>query len=50
MSGVSTKILIVLLVLLGVANIFIGINVGFGGIQALGLQGQTKIFRDNQLT
>lgn len=44
MIKVSTKILIVLLILLGVANILIGINVGFGGIQTLGLQGQTKFF------
>lgn len=36
--------MIVLLVLLGIVNILIGINVGFGGIETLGLQGQTKFF------
>lgn len=44
MKNVSTKILIALLILLGLANILIGINVGFGGMQTLGLQGQTKFF------
>lgn len=44
MKKISTKILIGLLILLGIANILIGINVGFGGIQTLGLQGQTKFF------
>ena len=34
----------ILLIVLGVLNILIGINVGFGGILTLGLQGQTKFF------
>jgi len=34
----------VLLIVLGVLNLLIGINVGFGGILTLGLQGQTKFF------
>ncbi len=42
MTNVSSKVLRVFLVLLGMANLFIGINVGLGGIQTLGLQGQTK--------
>jgi len=42
MTDVSSKVLRVLLVLLGVVNVFIGINVGLGGIQTLGLQGQVK--------
>jgi len=32
----------VLLVILGVLNIFIGINVGFGDIMRLGLQGECR--------
>ena len=34
----------ILLIVLGVLNILIGINVGFGGILTLGLQGQIKFF------
>lgn len=42
MKDVGSKVLRLLLVLLGVVNLFIGINVGLGGIHTLGLQGQTK--------
>ncbi len=42
MSKIAVNILKLILVLLGLINIFIGINVGFGGILTLGLQGQTK--------
>lgn len=37
----STKLFCSVLVLLGLINVFIGINVGFGGIQTLGWQGAT---------
>lgn len=44
MSTLSTKAFRAILVILGAINIFLGINVGFGGILTLGWQGQTKFF------
>jgi uncharacterized protein DUF4345 len=40
MSGVSTKVFRVLLILLGIVNVFVGINLAFGGILTLGWQGE----------
>jgi hypothetical protein len=42
-STISSKVFRTLLILLGALNIFIGINIGFGGILTLGWQGQTKV-------
>jgi hypothetical protein len=42
MSNISSKVFRTLLIMLGALNIFIGINIGFGGILTLGWQGQTK--------
>ena len=42
MSSLSSKVFRAILVVLGALNIFIGINIGFGGILTLGWQGQTK--------
>jgi hypothetical protein len=42
MSSISSKAFRILLIVLGALNIFIGINIGFGGILTLGWQGQTK--------
>lgn len=42
MSNISSKVFRTLLIVLGALNIFIGINIGFGGILTLGWQGQTK--------
>jgi hypothetical protein len=42
MSTISSKVFSTLLIGLGALNIFIGLNVGFGGILTLGWQGQTK--------
>ena len=42
MSSISSKVFRTLLIVLGALNIFIGINIGFGGILTLGWQGQTK--------
>ena len=44
MAKISTKTFSIILIVLGALNIFIGINVGFGGIVTLGLQGQTEFF------
>ncbi|MCB0172218.1 MAG: DUF4345 family protein [Anaerolineae bacterium] len=44
MSGISSIAFRLVLIVLGLLNIFIGINVGFGGISTLGLQGQTEFF------
>jgi hypothetical protein len=44
MSSISSKAFRTLLIVLGALNIFIGINIGFGGILTLGWQGQTKFF------
>ena len=44
MSNISSKTFSIILIVLGALNIFIGINVGFGGIATLGLQGQTEFF------
>lgn len=44
MSGISSKVFRALLVVLGALNIFIGANIGFGGILTLGWQGQIKFF------
>ncbi len=41
MPMTSATPLRILLIVLGLINIFIGINVAFGGIQTLGWQGQT---------
>lgn len=40
----SAMIFRIVLMVLGAINIFLGINVGFGGISTLGWQGQTKFF------
>ena len=42
MKNLSGGALRCVLVLLGIVNILIGINVGFGGIQTLGMQGATR--------
>ena len=44
MSNISSKTFSIILIVLGALNIFVGINVGFGGIATLGLQGQTEFF------
>ena len=44
MSNISSKTFSIILIVLGALNIFVGINVGFGGISTLGLQGQTEFF------
>ncbi|HLG31714.1 MAG TPA: hypothetical protein VI362_01645 [Ignavibacteriaceae bacterium] len=44
MSTISSKAFRTVLIVLGALNIFVGINVGFGGIVTLGLQGQTEFF------
>ena len=44
MNKIASRTLIVLLILLGAVNILIGVNVGFGGIETLGWQGQTRFF------
>ena len=44
MSSLSSKIFRAIIIVLGLLNIFVGINVGFGGIATLGLQGQTEFF------
>jgi hypothetical protein len=44
MSDISSKAFRAILIVLGILNIFIGINVGFGGISTLGWQGQTEFF------
>ena len=44
MSNISSKSFSIVLIVLGALNIFVGINVGFGGIATLGLQGQTEFF------
>ena len=45
MSITSTRLFSAVLVLLGAANIFLGINAGFGGLQTLGWQGPTQFFQ-----
>jgi hypothetical protein len=42
MKNISAWCLRGVLVLLGIINILIGVNVGFGGILTLGMQGQTR--------
>lgn len=42
MENISSWVLRGVLVLLGIVNVLIGINVGFGGMLTLGLQGQTR--------
>lgn len=44
MSKVSAIALCTILVVLGLFNVFLGINVGFGGIETLGWQVQAKFF------
>lgn len=44
MSNISSIAFRTLLIVLGALNIFVGINVGFGGISTLGWQGQTEFF------
>lgn len=44
MSSLSSKIFRAIIIVLGLLNIFIGINVGFGGIATLGLQRQPEFF------
>jgi len=44
MSHLGSKMLSALIVILALLNIFIGLNVAFGGILTLGWQGQTKFF------
>ena len=44
MSDISSKAFRAILIVLGALNVFIGINVGFGGISTLGWQGQTEFF------
>jgi hypothetical protein len=44
MTNFSSKALSILLMILGALNIFIGLNIAFGGILTLGWQGQTKFF------
>ena len=34
----------IIIIILGVLNIFIGLNIGFGGISTLGWQGQSNFF------
>ena len=44
-SGTSAKVLRVVLVVLGAVSAFVAINVAFGGLETLGLQGPTKYFQ-----
>lgn len=44
MSNISALALRAILSVIGVLNIFLGINVGFGGIETLGWQVQAKFF------
>ena len=44
MSDISSKAFRTILIVLGALNVFLGINVGFGGISTLGWQGQTEFF------
>jgi len=44
MSTMTSIAFRAILILLGLVNIFLGLNVGFGGILTLGWQGQTKFF------
>jgi len=44
MSDISSKAFRIILIVLGALNVFIGINVGFGGISTLGWQGQKEFF------
>lgn len=44
MSNINSFALRAILVVLGLFNVFLGINVGFGGIETLGWQVQAKFF------
>lgn len=44
MKDLNRKIFCAILVIVGLFLIFVGINVGLGGILTLGLQGQVKFF------
>jgi len=44
-STTSTKVLRVVLAALGAVSAFVAINVAFGGLETLGLQGPTKYFQ-----
>jgi hypothetical protein len=44
-STTSAKLLRVVLVALGAVSAFVAINVAFGGLETLGLQGPTRYFR-----
>lgn len=44
MSTTSVRAFAALVVLIGAINIFLGINVGFGGLQTLGWQGDGSFF------
>jgi len=45
MSTFSARALSVILVVLGLTNIFLGINTGFGGLETLGWQGDGVFFQ-----
>ncbi len=45
MSSAQQTILRTILILLGIANVLVGLNVGLGGIQTLGWQGQQSFFQ-----
>lgn len=44
MTNLSAKILCAVLIVLGILNIIIGLNVGLGGILTMGWQGQKPFF------
>lgn len=44
MSNISSLALRAILLVIGAFNVFLGINVGFGGIETLGWQVQAKFF------
>lgn len=44
MSRISLTAFRILIIILGALNIFIGLNVGLGGISTLGWQGQSEFF------
>src|SRR5688572_3790520 len=48
MNDLSSKALRVVLVIIGGFFVFVGINVGFGGIQTLGLQGSSQFLTVTQ--
>jgi hypothetical protein len=48
MEGISSTALRVVLVIVGGFFVFVGLNIGFGGIQTLGLQGTTQFLTVTQ--